>query len=149
MLALVCCRNPDNVHGFGTIFTNHSHSKLAFASLFSATQSRCNMRIGSCPIVIRLGGLCSVDPDPMGSNNNNTKKTKQKKNKKTQKKQHCNSELAKWHDIHAPEECAGEWMQNNAGFKELCNERLHLVRHHGNPAQSFNVSTVQSHSLVP
>ena len=33
------------------------------------------------------------------------------------KHQHCNSEYAKWHDSYTPEECANEWMQNNADFK--------------------------------
>ena len=42
---------------------------------------------------------------PMGSNQN----------------QRCGSEFAKLHDIYTPEECAGEWRQNNADLKLLEN----------------------------
>ena len=46
------------------------------------------------------------------------------------KKQRCNSEFAKWHDIYIAEECAGEWMRNDADFKWLCHEWFYHVRHH-------------------
>ena len=43
------------------------------------------------------------------------------------KHQHRNFEYAKWHDIYTPEECADEWMQNNADFNWLCHEWFHHV----------------------
>ena len=67
--------------------------------------------------------------------------------------QRCNSEFAKWHDIYMPEECADEWMQNNAYFKWLGVMNGFIIRHHysfktatrlDNSPQSFDVKTVST-----
>ena len=113
MLALVCWRNPNNVHCFGTIFTNHSHLKLAFASRFTVTPSTCNLRIE------KLANCHPLRWAPLRWSQ-----------WEATKKHCCNSEFTKWHDIHTPKEYAGERMQNNADFKWLCHEWFHHVRHH-------------------
>ena len=54
---------------------------------------------------------------------------------------------------YTPEECAGEWMQNNAEFRWLCHEWFRRVWYHSmllvNSPYSFDVETVsQSHSVL-
>ena len=128
-LALVCCTNPDNVHCFGTIFPNVN---FVFASICAAR-----------PVHIQSAQYRSCST------------VKQRRAMVNNQKQRCDSELAKWHNIYTPEECADEWRQNNADLKllENCvmNGFIMFMTATGleNSPQSFDVYTVsQSRSVV-
>ena len=110
-LALVCCRNPDNVYCFGTIFPN-----IIFFFLHQSAppvRSPCtptNSEVAQLPDHA-LGEARGI---PDGE----------------QPKQRCGSEFAKWYDIYTLEECVDERKQNNADFKLLCHEWFHHVQYH-------------------
>ena len=70
------------------------------------------------------------------------------------KKQRCDSEFTKWHDIYTPKKCGDGWMQNTTAFQWLCYEWFHLVwlYVHGGPSIGIfhnHLASKQLHSLVP
>ena len=103
----MCCRNPDNVHCFGTIFPN---LKFVFASNLCRPSGPHGIwwieKLLNCQTDV-VGATQLI---PMGSA--------------------VALEFAKWHEIYTPEECANEWRQNNTDFKLLRHEWFQHVWHH-------------------
>ena len=108
VLTLVCYRNLNNVHFGGNIFTKQPLNPSGTSVAPSIWDWR------SCP-TIKLPWWIPLGWSPNGG---------------ASKKQRCDSQFVKWHDINTSEECADEWMLNNADFNWLCHEWFHHARHH-------------------
>ena len=102
-LALVCCKNPDNVYCFGTIFPNLNfvlrQSEPPARSILNPTNTEVAQLSNKDPLSVLL------HPPRLGSNQNSAVALGSRNNMISIQ----------------PEECADEWRQNNADSKLLEN----------------------------
>ena len=134
MLALVGCRNPDNIHCYGTIFRNE-------ISLW-IPRLRCPVLIQSENREVTQLSYSTAGPArliPMGSNPKTTLWLWIR-----EMTWYLYTRGVRW-----------QWMQNNADLKWLCHEWFHHVRHHvvtaapSGRTRHNHLKSRQFHSFVP